>query len=97
MFFQNLHNKICTNERIVGTSVHVINIITKSLKLYLDFQNVYYDIDADTIVDNVKTFNAFKITAFSWIGYINDFKQSSSLVDKFLSFFGSPEWEPRSS
>ena len=49
------------------------------------------------LTNNVKTFNAFKITAFSWIGYINDFKQSGSLVDKFLSFFGSPEWEPRSS
>ena len=49
------------------------------------------------LTNNVKTFNAFKITAFSWIEFANDFKRSSSFSEKFLSFFGSPEWQPKSS
>ena len=49
------------------------------------------------LTNNVKTSNAFKITAFSWIGFANDFKRSSSFSEKFLSFFGSPEWQPKSS
>ena len=49
------------------------------------------------LTNNVKTSNAFKITAFSWIGFVNDFKRSSSFSEKFLSFFGSPEWQPKSS
>ena len=49
------------------------------------------------LTNNVKTSNAIKITAFSWIGFVNDFKRSSSFSEKFLSFFGSPEWQPKSS
>ena len=49
------------------------------------------------LTNNVKTFNPFRITAFSWIQFVNDFKESNNLSDKFMSFFGSPEWSPRSS
>ena len=49
------------------------------------------------LTNNVKTFNPFRITAFSWIQFVNDFKASNNLSDKFMSFFGSPEWSPRSS
>ena len=49
------------------------------------------------LTNNVKTFNPFRITAFSWLQFINDFKESNNLTDKFLSFFGSPEWSPKSS
>ena len=31
--------------------------ITETIKLYLDFQNVYYDLDEDSIVDDVKSLN----------------------------------------
>ena len=48
------------------------------------------------LTNNVKTFNPFRITAFSWLQFVNDFKQSNNLSDKFMSFFGSPEWSPRS-
>ena len=48
------------------------------------------------LTNNVKTFNPFRITAFSWIQFVNDFKASNNLSDKFMSFFGSPEWSPRS-
>ena len=48
------------------------------------------------LTTNVKTFNPFRITAFSWIQFVNDFKASNNLSDKFMSFFGSPEWSPRS-
>jgi len=49
------------------------------------------------LTNNVKTFNPFRITAFSWVQFVNDFKESNNLSDKFMSFFGSPEWSPRSS
>jgi sterol desaturase/sphingolipid hydroxylase (fatty acid hydroxylase superfamily) len=49
------------------------------------------------LTNNVKTFNPFRITTFSWIQFVNDFKASNNLSDKFMSFFGSPEWSPRSS
>ena len=45
------------NENIMFGTMLDIKII-KSLKLYLDFQNVFYDIDEDTIVDHVKVLNA---------------------------------------
>ena len=48
------------------------------------------------LTNNVKTFNPFRITAFSWVQFVNDFKASNNLSDKFMSFFGSPEWSPRS-
>ena len=48
------------------------------------------------LTNNVKTFNPFRITAFSWIQFVNDFKESNNLSDKFMSFFGSPEWSPKS-
>ena len=48
------------------------------------------------LTNNVKTFNPFRITVFSWIQFVNDFKASNNLSDKFMSFFGSPEWSPRS-
>ena len=48
------------------------------------------------LTNNVKTFNPFRITAFSWIRFVNDFKASNNLSDKFMSFFGSPEWSPKS-
>ncbi len=49
------------------------------------------------LTNNVKTFNPLRITVFSWVQFINDFKQSKSLRGKFMSFFGSPEWSPESS
>ena len=48
------------------------------------------------LTNNVKTFNPFRITAFSWIQFVNDFKESNNLSGKFMSFFGSPEWSPNS-
>ena len=48
------------------------------------------------LTNNVKTFNPLRITVFSWVQFINDFKQSKSLRGKFMSFFGSPEWSPES-
>ena len=49
------------------------------------------------LTNNVKTFNPLRITVFSWVQFINDFKQAKSLRGKFMSFFGSPEWSPESS
>ena len=46
------------------------------------------------IRDNVKTFNPIKITFMFWQQMISDFKQSTSIKAKFLSFFGKPEWKP---
>ena len=46
------------------------------------------------IKDNVKTFNPIKITFMFWQQMISDFKQSTSIKAKFLSFFGKPEWKP---
>ena len=48
------------------------------------------------LTNNVKTFNPFRITAFSWLQFVNDFKQSKNLSGKFMSFFGAPEWSPES-
>ena len=48
------------------------------------------------LTNNVKTNNPLRITVFSWIQFINDFKQSKNLRSKFMSFFGSPEWSPNS-
>ena len=30
------------------------------------------------------------------VQFVNDFKASNNLSDKFMSFFGSPEWSPKS-
>ena len=46
------------------------------------------------IRDNVKTFNPIKITFMFWQQMISDFKQSTSIKAKLLSFFGKPEWKP---
>ena len=46
------------------------------------------------IKDNVKTFNPIKITFMFWQQMVSDFKQSTSIKAKFLSFFGKPEWKP---
>jgi|TARA_B100000953_G_scaffold209387_1_gene172784 sterol desaturase/sphingolipid hydroxylase (fatty acid hydroxylase superfamily) len=45
--------------------------------------------------NNVNTFNPLKITLFSWVSFIQDFKESQSITDKILSFWGTPEWSPR--
>ncbi len=45
--------------------------------------------------NNVNTFNPLKITLFSWVLFIQDFKESQSITDKILSFWGTPEWSPR--
>ena len=45
------------SENIMFGTILDINIF-KSFKLYLDFQNVFYDINEDTIVDHVKVFSA---------------------------------------
>ena len=47
------------------------------------------------IRDNVKTYNPLKITFMFWQVMWNDFKSSKSYKDKFLSFFGTPEWKSR--
>ena len=45
-----------TNENImIGTQLEFD--ITSSLKLYFDFQNVFYDINEDAEVDDIKTIN----------------------------------------
>ena len=54
--FTNTKSSGSNNENIMFGTILDISII-KSLKLYLDFQNVFYDIDEDTIVDHVKTIN----------------------------------------
>ena len=55
--FTNTNQEQNNNENIMFGTMLDISII-KSLKLYLDFQNVFYDIDEDTIVDHVKVLNA---------------------------------------
>ena len=47
------------------------------------------------IRDNVKTYNPLKITFMFWQVMWNDFKSSKNYKDKFLSFFGTPEWKSR--
>ena len=46
------------------------------------------------IRDNVKTYNPIKITFMFWGQIISDFKKSATTKEKFLSFFGRPEWKP---
>ena len=46
------------------------------------------------LINNVKTFNPLKITLFSWVSFIKDFKQSETTTDKIKSFWGTPEWSP---
>ena len=46
------------------------------------------------IRNNVKTYNPIKITFMFWGQMISDFKESTTAKDKFLSFFGRPEWKP---
>jgi alkylglycerol monooxygenase len=46
------------------------------------------------IRDNVKTFNPIKITFIFWVQMTSDFIKSKNSRDKFLSFFGRPEWKP---
>ena len=46
------------------------------------------------IRDNVKTFNPIKITFMFWVQMTSDFIKSKNSRDKFLSFFGRPEWKP---
>ena len=55
--FTNTNQLEANSENIMFGTMLDINIV-KSLKLYLDFQNVFYDIDEDTIVDHVKVLNA---------------------------------------
>ena len=47
------------------------------------------------IKENVKTFNPVKITFIYWIKMIKDFNNSTTTREKFLSFFGFLEWEPK--
>ena len=47
------------------------------------------------IKENVKTFNPIKITFMFWIKMINDFRNSKTVREKFLCFFGFLEWEPK--
>ena len=47
------------------------------------------------LINNVKTSNPLKITVFSWVSFIEDFKKSKTTIDKIRSFLGTPEWEPR--
>ena len=46
------------------------------------------------IRDNVKTYNPIKIRFMFWGQMISDFKESTTVKEKFLSFFGRPEWKP---
>mgnify|MGYP006080153593 FL=1 len=46
------------------------------------------------IKDNVKTFNPIKITFMLWIKMYKDFQVSLGIKEKFLSFFGTLEWQP---
>ena len=46
------------------------------------------------IRENVKTFNPIKITFMFWQQMISDFKNSKNQKERFLSFFGKPEWKP---
>ena len=46
------------------------------------------------ISENVKTFNPIKITFMFWQQMVSDFKNSKNQKERFLSFFGRPEWKP---
>ena len=46
------------------------------------------------IRENVKTFNPIKITFMFWQRMVSDFKNSKNQKERFLSFFGKPEWKP---
>ena len=46
------------------------------------------------IRENVKTFNPIKITFMFWQQMVLDFKNSKNQKERFLSFFGRPEWKP---
>ena len=46
------------------------------------------------IRENVKTFNPIKITFMFWQQMVSDFKNSKNQKERFLSFFGRPEWKP---
>ena len=46
------------------------------------------------IKENVKTFNPIKITFMLWIKMYKDFQVSLGIKEKFLSFFGTLEWQP---
>jgi len=46
------------------------------------------------IRENVNTFNPIKITFMFWQQMVSDFKNSKNQKERFLSFFGKPEWKP---
>jgi alkylglycerol monooxygenase len=48
------------------------------------------------IRENVNTFNPLKITFMFWYSMYIDFKKSKGIKNKLLSFFGTPEWKPKS-
>ena len=48
------------------------------------------------IRENVNTFNPLKITFMLWHSMYKDFKKSKGIKSKLLSFFGTPEWKPKS-
>ena len=48
------------------------------------------------IRENVNTFNPLKITFMFWRSMYTDFKKSKDIKSKLLSFFGTPEWKPKS-
>ena len=48
------------------------------------------------IRENVNTFNPLKITFMLWHSMYKDFKKSKGIKSKLLSFFGAPEWKPKS-
>jgi alkylglycerol monooxygenase len=48
------------------------------------------------IRENVNTFNPLKITFMFWYSMYMDFKKSKGIKSKLLSFFGTPEWKPKS-
>ena len=54
--FTNTDQGQNNNENIMFGTMFDIKLV-QSLKLYLDFQNVFYDINEDTIVDHVKVIN----------------------------------------
>ena len=55
--FTNTKKNQIDNENIMFGTMLDIKII-KSFKLYLDFQNVFYDLDEDTTIDHVRSINA---------------------------------------
>ena len=48
------------------------------------------------IRENVNTFNPLKITFMFWYSMYIDFEKSKGIKSKLLSFFGTPEWKPKS-